>query len=148
MRRVNIAAPQCSYDPDPEGFKAGLFRPGPDLGAKDTGLSIYDLPPGQAVCPYPIDPARLPAARQRVALAAAVVLDLVWRDAAAVRRRVAGAVDVGARWDDPELEAEVGGAEPIRPPVGALAVRAGGQSSSEQQYEGAETPTVHRRRRG
>jgi uncharacterized cupin superfamily protein len=52
MRRVNIAAPQFGYDSDPEGFKAGLFRPGPDLGAKDTGLSIYDLPPGQAVCPY------------------------------------------------------------------------------------------------
>jgi uncharacterized cupin superfamily protein len=54
MRRVNIADPEFRYDPDedPEGFKAGLFRPGPDLGAKDTGMSIYELPPGQAICPY------------------------------------------------------------------------------------------------
>jgi uncharacterized cupin superfamily protein len=52
MRRVNIAAPEFSYDDDPEGFRAGMFRPGPELGAKETGMSVYDLPPGQAVCPY------------------------------------------------------------------------------------------------
>jgi uncharacterized cupin superfamily protein len=54
MRRVNIADPEFRHEPDqdPEGFKTGLFRPGPDLGAKDTGMSIYDLPSGQAVCPY------------------------------------------------------------------------------------------------
>jgi uncharacterized cupin superfamily protein len=53
MRRVNIANPNFTYDPtDPEGFRAGLFRMGPDAGAKDTGTSLYDLPPGQALCPY------------------------------------------------------------------------------------------------
>jgi uncharacterized cupin superfamily protein len=53
MRRVNIAEPTFTYDDsDPERFRAGMFRPGPDLGAKVTGTTIYELPPGQAVCPY------------------------------------------------------------------------------------------------
>jgi uncharacterized cupin superfamily protein len=53
MPRVNIADPEFRYDAeDPEGYKAGLFRPGPGLGAKHTGTSVYELPPGQALCPY------------------------------------------------------------------------------------------------
>ena len=53
MRRVNIADPPFNYDSDdPEGFRAGLFRFGSQLGAKQTGTSVYELPPGQAVCPY------------------------------------------------------------------------------------------------
>ena len=53
MRRVNISDPSFTYDPaDPEGFRAGMFRLGPQLEAKETGTTIYDLPPGQALCPY------------------------------------------------------------------------------------------------
>ena len=53
MRRVSISDPDFTYDPaDPEGFRAGMFRFGPQLGAKETGASVYELPPGQAVCPY------------------------------------------------------------------------------------------------
>lgn len=53
MRRFNLADPSFTYDPeDPEGFRAGLFRMGPNAGAEDTGTSLYDLPPGQALCPY------------------------------------------------------------------------------------------------
>ena len=53
MPRVNISAPEFTYDDgDPDGFRSGLFRPGKSLGAKDTGASVYDLPPGQAMCPY------------------------------------------------------------------------------------------------
>jgi uncharacterized cupin superfamily protein len=53
MDRVNIASPEFRYDPDdPEGFRSGVFRPGPDLGARATGMSVYDVPPGQALCPY------------------------------------------------------------------------------------------------
>jgi uncharacterized cupin superfamily protein len=53
MDRVNIASPEFHYDADdPEGFRAGMFRPGPDLGAEATGMSVYELPPGQAICPY------------------------------------------------------------------------------------------------
>lgn len=50
---MNIAEPELSYDShDPEGFRAGTLRPGPDLGAELLGASVYELPPGQAVCPY------------------------------------------------------------------------------------------------
>jgi uncharacterized cupin superfamily protein len=53
MPHVNIADPEFVYDAaDPEGYKAGLFRFGEQLGAKQTGTSVYELPPGQAVCPY------------------------------------------------------------------------------------------------
>jgi uncharacterized cupin superfamily protein len=53
MRRVSLTDPQFQFDAeDPPGFRAGMFRPGPDLGATDTGASLYELPPGEAVCPY------------------------------------------------------------------------------------------------
>ena len=29
-----------------------MFRLGKELGAKQTGTSVYELPPGQALCPY------------------------------------------------------------------------------------------------
>ena len=54
MRRINIAAPQFEYDAeDPEGFRSGLARLGKLLGgAEESGASVYELPPGQAICPY------------------------------------------------------------------------------------------------
>jgi uncharacterized cupin superfamily protein len=53
MPHVSIASPTFEYDPDdPEGFRAGMFRIGTQVGAKETGTSVYELPPGQAVCPY------------------------------------------------------------------------------------------------
>ncbi len=53
MRRVNTSEPDFTYDPDdPEGFRSGMFRPGRSFGATRTGATVYDLPPGQAVCPY------------------------------------------------------------------------------------------------
>ena len=53
MRRVSIKDPEFTYDPgDPDGFRSGLFRFGKELGAERTGTSVYELPPGQAVCPY------------------------------------------------------------------------------------------------
>jgi uncharacterized cupin superfamily protein len=53
MPRVSISDPTFTYDSDdPERFRCGLFRPGPDLGAAETGASVYELPPGRSVCPY------------------------------------------------------------------------------------------------
>jgi uncharacterized cupin superfamily protein len=53
MRRVNIESPEFSYDDDfPEGFRAGMHRLGKELGAERIGTSVYELPPGQSVCPY------------------------------------------------------------------------------------------------
>jgi uncharacterized cupin superfamily protein len=53
VRRVNIADPTFEYDDgDPEGFRSGMARLGKELGAGSTGVSVYELPPGQAICPY------------------------------------------------------------------------------------------------
>jgi uncharacterized cupin superfamily protein len=53
MRRINIANPEYEYDgDDPEGFRAGVARLGKLLGATESGISVYDLPPGQSICPY------------------------------------------------------------------------------------------------
>jgi uncharacterized cupin superfamily protein len=53
MRRVNIASPEFEYDPtDPPGFQSGMLRFGPKLDASQLGASVYELPPGQAICPY------------------------------------------------------------------------------------------------
>lgn len=54
MQRINIEAPEFEYDAeDPEGFRSGLARLGKLLGgAEESGLSVYELPPGQAICPY------------------------------------------------------------------------------------------------
>jgi len=54
MQRVNIASPQFEYDAeDPEGFRSGMARLGKLLGgAEESGASVYELPPGQAICPY------------------------------------------------------------------------------------------------
>ena len=52
-RRVNIAEPRFGYEADdPEGFRSGMFRFGPLLGAAQLGASVYEVPPGQAICPY------------------------------------------------------------------------------------------------
>ena len=53
MRRVTLSDPKLSFDPDdPDGFRNGMFRFGPQLGATESGATLYELPPGQAVCPY------------------------------------------------------------------------------------------------
>ncbi len=50
---MNVASPDFAYDrEDPEGFRSGLARLGERLGATRTGMSLYELPPGQAICPY------------------------------------------------------------------------------------------------
>ena len=53
MRALNIADPEFHYDEDdPEGFRAGMARLGRTTGSKLTGISVYELPPGQTICPY------------------------------------------------------------------------------------------------
>jgi uncharacterized cupin superfamily protein len=52
MHRFSLSNPQFEYeDSDPEGFRSGLMRMGRGT-AKRTGVSLYELPPGQAICPY------------------------------------------------------------------------------------------------
>ena len=53
VRRANLAAITCQPRPQlPEGFRRHSTRVGADLGASRTGLSVYELPPGQAISPY------------------------------------------------------------------------------------------------
>lgn len=53
MRRVRLSAPDLVADPaDPVAFRALRDRLGPKVGAERTGASLYELAPGQALCPY------------------------------------------------------------------------------------------------
>jgi uncharacterized cupin superfamily protein len=53
MKSFNIFSGAPEYDEDePEGYRAGMARFGKQLGAKKTGASLYELPPGQSICPY------------------------------------------------------------------------------------------------
>jgi uncharacterized cupin superfamily protein len=54
MKRINIASPEFEYDSDdPEGFRSGMARLGKLLGgAEESGITVYELTPGQAICPY------------------------------------------------------------------------------------------------
>jgi uncharacterized cupin superfamily protein len=52
-RRANLATIACEPRPQlPDGFRRSSTRLGTALGAARTGLSVYELPPGQAVSPY------------------------------------------------------------------------------------------------
>ena len=53
MDRVNLAEQDFAYDDtDPEGFRSGMARFGARLGAECSGATLYELAPGQALCPY------------------------------------------------------------------------------------------------
>ena len=53
LARVNLSDLVPEYDEtDPEGYRAGVARLGPMLGATKMGASLYELPPGQSICPY------------------------------------------------------------------------------------------------
>ena len=53
MQRINIGNPDFKYDSeDPDGFRSGMHRVGPTLGAVQLGTTVYEVPPGQAICPY------------------------------------------------------------------------------------------------
>ena len=53
MTRFNLSDASPEYDPsDPEGYRAGTDRIGPRIGAAELGATVYELPPGQSICPY------------------------------------------------------------------------------------------------
>ena len=46
-------ATETPPDPDdPEGYACSAVRVGPKIGASRMGMSVYELPTGQAICPY------------------------------------------------------------------------------------------------
>ena len=53
MARFNLFKAKAPKDTsDPEGYRAGMARFGDRIGAKLIGGSLYELPPGQSICPY------------------------------------------------------------------------------------------------
>ena len=53
MKPVNVFTVATETDPeDPPGYQAGAVKLAPLIGAASIGGSIYDLDPGESVCPY------------------------------------------------------------------------------------------------
>src|ERR1035437_8607873 len=53
MERINVFSVKTEIDPaDPEGYRAGMARFGPRIGARMLGGSVYEVPPGESICPY------------------------------------------------------------------------------------------------
>jgi uncharacterized cupin superfamily protein len=53
MQTVSIDNLTFAWDlADPDGFRTGQARLGAGLGARRTSATVYELPPGQAICPY------------------------------------------------------------------------------------------------
>ena len=55
METFNLFDGETDTGPDgkePPGYRGSVVQLGPKLGASLLGMSIYDLPPGEAICPY------------------------------------------------------------------------------------------------
>jgi uncharacterized cupin superfamily protein len=53
MRRVNVHTTGLETDGrDPEGYRASSLKVGPSIGAATMAGGLYELPAGQANCPY------------------------------------------------------------------------------------------------
>lgn len=53
MKKLNLNELEFERDEsDPEGYRAGMARFGKSIGASMLGATLYELPPGQSVCPY------------------------------------------------------------------------------------------------
>jgi uncharacterized cupin superfamily protein len=53
VARFNLFKAKAPKDKtDPEGYRAGMARFGDRIGARLLGGSLYELPPGQSICPY------------------------------------------------------------------------------------------------
>ena len=52
MSDVNLLELGLTDDDYPVGYHVLYQRIGPLIGAEQLGLSVYELPPGQSVCPY------------------------------------------------------------------------------------------------
>lgn len=53
METFNLfRGPTSGDESDPPGFRARSAQLGPILGATQLGMTVYELPPGEAVCPY------------------------------------------------------------------------------------------------
>ena len=57
MSETNLFTVDLDWDEgDPAGYNVGVKRVGPLVGGEQLGLSVYELPPGNSVCPYHYEP--------------------------------------------------------------------------------------------
>jgi uncharacterized cupin superfamily protein len=53
MRRANVFEVDCEYDEtDPGGYRSAVADIGRGVGAQALAVKVFELPTGQAVCPY------------------------------------------------------------------------------------------------
>jgi uncharacterized cupin superfamily protein len=53
MERVNVFKTEFEYDAvDPEGYRSGVAHVGRLAGGEENTVKLFELPPGQSVCPY------------------------------------------------------------------------------------------------
>jgi uncharacterized cupin superfamily protein len=53
VNEVNLVELTLQHDEDdPPGYGCDYARVGQLLGAEQLGVSVYELPPGQSICPY------------------------------------------------------------------------------------------------
>jgi uncharacterized cupin superfamily protein len=53
MPNANVFTAQFEYDPDdPAGYRAGHAHVGRASGGKDLHVRLYEVPPGESICPY------------------------------------------------------------------------------------------------
>jgi len=52
LKRANFMEPDLQNEDAPEGFQLRYDRFGPKVGGSRMGTTLYELPQGQAICPY------------------------------------------------------------------------------------------------
>jgi uncharacterized cupin superfamily protein len=53
MRRANVFHAECDYEEtDPQGYGSGAARVGEAAAGSALAVKVYELPPGQSICPY------------------------------------------------------------------------------------------------
>jgi uncharacterized cupin superfamily protein len=53
MRRANVFSADCELDEtDPDGYRSGVANVGRAAGGEALAVKVFELPAGQAVCPY------------------------------------------------------------------------------------------------
>jgi uncharacterized cupin superfamily protein len=53
MRAANVFSAECEVDAaDPAGYHAGVANVGEVAGGEALVVKVFELPPGEAVCPY------------------------------------------------------------------------------------------------
>jgi uncharacterized cupin superfamily protein len=53
MRRANVLSDRAEFDEgDPPGYRSALARVGAAVGGESLAVKVYELPPGESMCPY------------------------------------------------------------------------------------------------